>query len=246
MQIYKSYMRNDTPQVGWQPYHQIHLHSTANTNSTAQGEASYMYRKDLEEGFYTHVVGNGVIYQTAQTNRGAWDVGGDWNYETIAAIELIESHHTRAEFDADYKLYIKLARELASQYGVPLTLNTSDVSGIKTHHYASITGHGSDHVDPTGYLAKWGISEQQLAHDLANGFAPEQKKDEDDDMLLFKAKGNQDVYLLADGVSYKVDAGSFGALKNAGIKYAEDITPEMAKGLQTLNQGSLLNAIKNK
>ena len=70
-------MRTDTPQVGYAPYRQVHAHSTGNRNSTAQNEADYMARKDLNSGFYTHVVGNGRIIQTAPTNRGAWDVGGD-------------------------------------------------------------------------------------------------------------------------------------------------------------------------
>ena len=36
-----------------------------------------MQRKDLNSGFYTHVVGNGRIIQTAPTNRGAWDVANE-------------------------------------------------------------------------------------------------------------------------------------------------------------------------
>ena len=67
-------MRTDTPQVGYAPYRQVHAHSTGNRNSTAQNEADYMQRKDLNSGFYTHVVGNGRIIQTAPTNKGAWDV----------------------------------------------------------------------------------------------------------------------------------------------------------------------------
>lgn len=170
MEIDTSYMRFDTPQVGYSPYHQIHLHSTGNTNSNAQGEASYMQRKDLNRGFYTHVVGNGKVYKTAEVNRGAWDVGGDWNYETIAAIELIESHATKDEFMADYRLYVELAREIGQKYGIEFSLDTPATSGFKTHNYASATGHGSDHVDPLPYLEKWGITFDQLKHDLLNGF----------------------------------------------------------------------------
>ncbi|MGX7315969.1 peptidoglycan recognition protein family protein, partial [Enterococcus cecorum] len=35
-------MRTDTPRVGYPPYRQVHAHSTANPNSTAQNEADYM------------------------------------------------------------------------------------------------------------------------------------------------------------------------------------------------------------
>ena len=49
-------MRTDTPQVGYAPYRQVHAHSTGNQNSTAQNEADYMQRKDLNSGFYTHLL----------------------------------------------------------------------------------------------------------------------------------------------------------------------------------------------
>lgn len=164
-------MRNDTPQVGYAPYRQIHAHSTANPGSTAQNEADYMQRKNLNSGFYTHVVGNGVVIQTAPTNRGAWDVGGGWNAETYAAVELIESHKTKEEFVVDYKIYVDLLRKLAVQAGIPTTLDSGDLAGIKTHEYC--TKHqpynASDHVDPYPYLSKWGISRDQFKRDVESG-----------------------------------------------------------------------------
>jgi N-acetylmuramoyl-L-alanine amidase CwlA len=159
-------MRNDTPQVGYAPYRQVHLHSTGNANSTAQNEASYMKNKDLNTGFFNFIVGNGKVYQTAPVGRGAWDVGGDWNYETYAAIEIIESHKSKEEFIPDYKLYIQLAAEMVRQGGIAHTLDTPETDGVKTHNYASRTGHGSDHVDPLPYLAKWGITFETLKIDL--------------------------------------------------------------------------------
>ena len=164
-------MRYDTPQVGYAPYRQVHAHSTGNRNSTAQNEADYMQRKNLNSGFYTHVVGNGRIIQTAPTNRGAWDVGGGWNAETYAAVELIESHKTKDEFIRDYKIYVGLLRDLAKQAGIPTTLDTGDLAGIKTHDYCTHhqPNNGSDHVDPYPYLAKWGISREQFKRDVESG-----------------------------------------------------------------------------
>lgn len=164
-------MRTDTPQVGYAPYRQVHAHSTGNRNSTAQNEADYMQRKDLNSGFYTHVVGNGRIIQTAPTNRGAWDVGGGWNAETYAAVELIESHANKDEFMTDYKIYVGLLRDLAKQAGIPITLDTGDLAGIKTHDYCTHhqPNNGSDHVDPYPYLAKWGISREQFKKDIESG-----------------------------------------------------------------------------
>lgn len=164
-------MRTDTPQVGYAPYRQVHAHSTGNRNSTAQNEADYMQRKNLNSGFYTHAVGNGRIIQTAPTNRGAWDVGGGWNAETYAAVELIESHKTKDEFMADYKIYVGLLRDLAKQAGIPTTLDTGELAGIKTHAYCTThqPNNGSDHMDPYPYLAKWGISKEQFKRDVESG-----------------------------------------------------------------------------
>ena len=164
-------MRTDTPQVGYAPYRQVHAHSTGNANSTAQNEADYMQRKDLNSGFYTHVVGNGRIIQTAPTNRGAWDVGGGWNAETYAAVELIESHKTKDEFMTDYKIYVGSLRDLAKQADIPTTLDSGDLAGIKTHDYCTHhqPNNGSDHVDPYPYLAKWGISREQFKKDVESG-----------------------------------------------------------------------------
>lgn len=164
-----------TPQVGYAPYSQVHAHSTGNPSSTAQNEADYMNRKDLNSGYYTHVVGNGQIIQTAEVGRGAYDVGGDWNYETYAAIELIQSHANKEEFDRDYQLYVNLLRQLAKEAGIPVTLDTKDLAGIKTHMYCTYNqpNNKSDHIDPYPYLNQWGITVDQFECDLANGFGNE-------------------------------------------------------------------------
>ncbi|MEI2422329.1 hypothetical protein V6O07_18760, partial [Arthrospira platensis SPKY2] len=67
-------IRYGLPQVGVPPFGQVHAHSTGNPNSTAQNEADYMNRKDINSGFYSHVVGNGRAIQVAEVNRGFWDV----------------------------------------------------------------------------------------------------------------------------------------------------------------------------
>ena len=110
MDIDTSRYREDLPQVGYAPYRQVHAHSTGNRNSTVQNEADYHYRKDPELGFFSHVVGNGRVMQVGPVNNGSWDVGGGWNAEAYAAVELIESHSTEEEFMTDYRLYIELLR----------------------------------------------------------------------------------------------------------------------------------------
>lgn len=165
-----TYLRQ-TPQVGVEPYRQVHAHSTGNPTSKASGEATYMRNKDLNSGFYTHVVGNGKVYQTAYVGQGAWDVGGGWNNETFAAVELIESHQTYEEFRADYEIYIQLLRDLANQAGIPITVDTDSLEGIKTHYYCTNNqpNNFSDHIDPYPYLAKWGITKEQFKKDVETG-----------------------------------------------------------------------------
>ena len=154
-------------------FHQIHLHSTGNPNSSVQNERDYL-AGHYTSANYTHLVGitNGQvdIRQVMNTNGGAWDVGGDWNWETWGAIEFVEgSIKSKEDFNKAYPAYIWLARYLAKQAGIPYTIDNQNIAGIKTHNYASATGHGSDHVDPIPFLANWGVSRSQLYSDIVNG-----------------------------------------------------------------------------
>lgn len=175
MEIDTSRYREGLPQIGYAPYRQIHAHSTGNRNSTAQNEADYHMRREVTSGFFSHVVGNGRVMQVGPVNQGAYDVGGGWNAETYAAVELIESHSTEEEFMEDYRLYIELLRNLADEAGLPKTLDSSETEGIKTHEYCTYHQpyNESDHVDPYPYLAKWGISREQFKYDVENGLTIE-------------------------------------------------------------------------
>ncbi|MGX7202405.1 hypothetical protein BCR22_07445 [Enterococcus plantarum] len=220
-----------TPQVGYAPYRQIHPHSTGNPNSTAQNEADFMSRKDLNSGFYTHVVGNGQVIQTAEVGRGAYDVGGGWNYETYAAVELIQSHATRAEFERDYRLYVELLRQLAKEAGIPLTLDTKDLAGIKTHMYCTYNqpNNGSDHIDPYPYLNQWGVTVNQFERDLANGFSsnsadstrPTQKIEEDDIMYIYEVtrrQGNTEIWFMNGATRWYLPTDEAVATAEAQLK----------------------------
>lgn len=202
----KQQIRTDTPQVGYAPYRQVHAHSTGNTGSTAQNEADYMSRKELNTGFYTHVVGNGQVIQVAPVNRGAWDVGGGYNYETYAAVELIESHGSKEEFMRDYKIYCELLFDLAKQAGIPTTLDTGDLSGIKTHNYCTNNqpNNGSDHVDPIPYLTKWGITQQQFAKDILNCKGSNSSSNNNSDYIN---KGDLEMNILYKVAGYNTESG---------------------------------------
>ena len=144
--------------IAYAPFKQVHLHSTGNTNSTMQNEVDFLAR-NWKNAYYTHLVGidgngNAAAWQVAQTNGGAYDVGGDWNWEGYAAIEFAERIETQEQFNAAYAVYVELLRQLAQEAGIAdFTLDTGDLTGIKTHNFASKTGHGSDHVDPLPFLA---------------------------------------------------------------------------------------------
>lgn len=71
----------------------------------------------------------------------------------------------------DYRLYIELLRNLADEAGLPKTLDSDALEGIKSHEYCTNNqpNNFSDHVDPYPYLASWGISRSQFKHDIENG-----------------------------------------------------------------------------
>ena len=179
MEIDTSRYREGLPQIGYAPYRQIHAHSTGNRNSTAQNEADYHMRRPVESGFFSHVVGNGRVMQVGPVNNGSYDVGGGWNYESYAAVELIESHSTKEEFMEDYRLYIQLLRDLADEAGLPKTLDSDSLEGIKSHEYCTYNqpNNFSDHVDPYPYLAKWGISREQFKYDVEHGLEQKEIKE---------------------------------------------------------------------
>ena len=217
---------------------QVHLHSTGNANSSVQNERDYL-AGHYTSANYTHLVGitNGQvdIRQVMNTNGGAWDVGGDWNWETWAAIEFVEgSIKSQEDFNKAYPAYIWLARYLAKQAGIVYTIDNLNDEGIKTHNYASLTGHGSDHVDPIQFLANWGISRNQLYKDIISGI--DEPKETDDntnttnkkavlkDMLLFKSDvdtnfGNKsNIYFADNGIVIRMDSmTSVKALENDGV-----------------------------
>ena len=245
MDIDKSRLRTGLPQVGVQPYRQVHAHSTGNRNSTAQNEADYHYRKDPELGFFSHVVGNGRVMQVGPVNNGSWDVGGGWNAESYAAVELIESHSSKEEFMTDYRLYIQLLRDLADEAGIPKTLDTDDLAGIKTHEYCTNNqpNNNSDHVDPYPYLAKWGISRSQFKKDIEHGLVVEPGwKKNDTGYWYVRSDGSypKEQFEKIDGTWYYFDGSGYmlsdkWKKRPDGAWYYFDKSGEMASDWKKIN-----------
>lgn len=188
----------------------IVIHDTANDNNqgdnSATNEASYMHNN--WQNAYTHAIaGWDRVYLVGEPGYVAYGAGTVANNSSPFQIEL--SHYTDPDKQrASYINYINAIREQANIYGIPLTLDSIG-NGIKTHKWISDNIWGN-HQDPYNYLARIGISKDQLAKDLSNGVGskpPEQANNtdknqsngielEDDELMKFtyKLDGKATVY----------------------------------------------------
>lgn len=149
----------------------IIAHDTGNDNNkgagSANNEASYM--KSHYSAAYTHfIVDDTAIYQVGEPGYVAWGAL-DANPYSPMQVELAHVNSQKC-FNESYKRYIWLIRYYAKKYNIPLTLDAggTGTKGIKSHNWCT-KHYGGSHVDPYGYLAKWGISKSQFAKDLKNG-----------------------------------------------------------------------------
>lgn len=157
------------------PWSQIQYHSTANPNGTMQGERLFMGRNWINAN-YTHIVG--WNYETGRAESweimpkgGSYSMGGIDNWEGWASIEFSENIPNAEAFKQAYQVYIDTGRQLADEIGVSYDLDDGTNIGMVTHNHSSKVGRGSDHTDPLGFLAKWGVSYDQFKLDLKTGKA---------------------------------------------------------------------------
>lgn len=148
----------------------IILHDVG-AESGARNNAAYFKNNVASEAPYTaFVVGDGgQVYQVGEPGYVQWGAGTIANANSPVQIELAHTSDPET-FKKDYAVYIELARDMAAQYGIPTTLDAGGAGtpGIKSHLW--VTQHiWGDHTDPYGYLARWGITKEKLAADLANG-----------------------------------------------------------------------------
>lgn len=147
----------------------IILHEVGVDNSSARNNAAYFKNNwSTAEVYSTFVVGADGIYQVGEPGYVAWAA---LNANPYAPVQIeFERTGDANRFKKGYANYIALAREMATKYGIPKTLDTGGAGtpGIKSHLWVT-NNYGGDHVDPYGYLASHGISKTQLAKDLANG-----------------------------------------------------------------------------
>ena len=218
-------------------------HESGNPNNVGpealDNEVAYM-TNNATNAFTSHWVGGGGrIVQVAQTGKVQWGAGRYANPYSYAQVELARTNN-RAQFQKDYKAYIWLLRQLATEAGIPKTLDTGkgyNDPGVKTHRWVSYNLGGTDHTDPIGYLASWGVSYDQFKKDIANGIGGSSQpskpatpatgtlyrvqagafsKIENAQALEKRLEGaGIDAYVVEDGGLYKVQAGAYSNRTNA-------------------------------
>jgi len=219
----------------------IVIHDTANDNNqgdnSAQNEASYM--RGHWQNAYTHAIaGWDKVYLVGEPGYVAYGAGSPANERSPFQIEL--SHYSDpTKQRASYINYINAIREYASKFGIPLTLDSAG-NGIKSHKWVSDNIWG-DHQDPYAYLARIGISKDQLAHDLANGIgnnqsAPTQtnsnnKESEEEEIMFFVETVEGKVYQIINGMYSYVPTPAL--YKNLKATFPSAKTIKMYEGEMT-------------
>ena len=148
----------------------IILHDVG-VESGAAANARYFHDTvDTNEAYVTFVVGDGgKVYQVGRPGQVSWGAGRVANHNAPVQIELGRTYNS-GQFWQDYVTYVRLARDMAGKYGIPLTLDAGGAGtrGIKSHYWVTKNIWG-DHVDPYGYLSRFGVTQAKLAHDLLYG-----------------------------------------------------------------------------
>jgi len=149
----------------------IILHET--TNIGAAANASYFKNNwSTTQTYVQYVIGDGgKIFQVGADGYEAWGAGSYANANSPVQIELARTTD-KGTFKKDYATFVNFARYKAQQFSIPCTLDAGGMydKGIKTHYWVSQNIWGT-HDDPVqSYLEPfWGITQEQLAHDIAVG-----------------------------------------------------------------------------
>lgn len=145
----------------------IIVHDTANPKATGRNEATYM-KRNWQNAYTTHIVGDGKVYLVGEPGYISY---GALNANPYAPAQIeLQATPDINMFKKNYPIYIQLIRDLAKQFGLPLTLDAGGqgTAGVKSHLWVT-NNYGGDHTDPYGYLASMGISKAQFAKDIATG-----------------------------------------------------------------------------
>lgn len=147
----------------------IVVHSTANIGASAENNASFEKRTWYSNGAYVHfIAGDGVVFQVGEPGYVAWGAGQTANALAPVQIEMEETND-HAKFLRIVQTTAELVKDMAKKYNVPLTLDSSSSTGVKTHKWCANRWHETDHTDPYTYFNRMGYGKNAFAKALTDG-----------------------------------------------------------------------------
>jgi len=137
------------------------IHATASSGGTAQVFYNYFNSADRQSS--VHYVADWIeIVQLIPENEVAWHAGYTANHRYLS-IEMCEPKGTNYDqFREVWDRTVLLVADACVRYG----WNVND--NIFSHYDISVTYNETDHVDPIGYLAKYGRTWDQLLEAIDN------------------------------------------------------------------------------
>lgn len=197
--------------------------------------AMYEKRSWYSNGAYVqYSVGDGgKIYKIGEEGYVSWGAGSWANANAPVQIELAQTYND-AEFKKDYVAYVNLLRDSAKKWKIPLTLDSSAWTGIKSHVWISNNVWG-DHVDPYGYLASHGVSKAKFKYDVEHGFGSSSNSNKNTKPATKPSKPS------TNNKAEKRDYAQNGTLKfNRSVKVYSNVNGT-GKAVATYNKGQSVN-----
>lgn len=134
------------------------VHSTSNPGATAADHASYWAGAGADMA--VHLVSDWAeCLHTVPYDRLCWQVGNGNAY--CEGIEICEAT-TQEDFDAGIRIAAQAVRERLAAHGW-------GIDRLISHDEARLKWGGTDHTDPTGYLARWGYDFEKFKALVAEG-----------------------------------------------------------------------------
>jgi N-acetylmuramoyl-L-alanine amidase CwlA len=156
-EIAKGFITNKTQNLTWKGFV---IHDTANDNSTIDGEVNYMVNNQ-DNAFVHWFIDDKRLVAVANEYQVAWGSGPQGNV-IGGQLELVHVHSQEA-FDNEIANLVVWVRKVMTEHNVPITAAT-----VWSHREVSTQLGGSNHTDPDAYLAKWGLSWNDLQDLIVN------------------------------------------------------------------------------
>lgn len=148
----------------------IILHDVGSLTNGKDAAKFMKQTANSNEAYSNFIVGDGgKVYQIKAPGVVSWGAGANANANAPVQIEL-ERTHNPIKFFKDYQTYVRLTRDMAGKFDIPLTLDTGSkgTPGIKAHVW--VTKHiWGTHKDPYEYLIRFGVFKWMLAWNLRYG-----------------------------------------------------------------------------